>query len=838
MSIVFAFFCLASFEILHAKGENKVIIDKRCNIPDDEREYYSRYVNFRPGDGQIVHLNPPRFSWGYLPDVVPESTRVPNNQRFRLQISKTDDFSDIEIEVKDTPYNFYNTLPPFSGAEKWYWRVGYNVGTEDEKWSDVRSFVIHPNAKTWDRSKLAKPDLASIGHPRILFNSKNLEEIRALKDKNSECNRIAERIKNRADKIIHSDWWLNFPDSDRIPPDKIGRNYHSMARDMIMVAFAYILYQDEKYLGCKERFLKLASWDKGGYSSPEGALPEDANRYMGGPEDATQINEFLALFFDWFYNELSSSERETVIKSLEWRINHIVNSFSWKRDNGNRIHPNSIALISSSHQYEAFMDTLPACLALYEHSQIAKDAFDLGVNYLIGVTNGFGFEEGWNEGAGYGNSKMKWLLNATIYFDTAFGDVEFGKNPFYRAIGDFFIHITPAGLQHTSFGNGGLSKGRIHGNRIANFRKLAYLTGDGRFLKNRDQSRKMFTISYHRPWIEYILPHYYQKPQAYEEDTRTKLFKVAGWVTAVSKLPSSYEDYDEAVGMIFHCRPRGGYSHSFFNENAFDIHAYGEVITHGGGTTDNSDRYADETMSHNSILVDGKGQYQYGYYPLSKYGGYYHRAPHKRAGYIVAFDKGENYVYWVGDATNAYYESAPYLKRFRRHVLFVRDKYFIIFDELRTDLAHQPGRFYWLYHIYPDVSIEFDKEKLEFQYQIGKTRVKVKHIANSDDLLYEDRQGLDGLINPVTGEDYRKYGQDDRLFTHNIWINNSTPTNEFEFLAVIFPYKETETEPVITKLDDLTVKVEYGGFKDVISFDVNSTYSPDITVDYASIGMH
>ena len=51
-----------------------MIIDERCSLPDHEREFYSRYVIFRPGEGQVVEVNPPRFSWRYLPEVVPELT--------------------------------------------------------------------------------------------------------------------------------------------------------------------------------------------------------------------------------------------------------------------------------------------------------------------------------------------------------------------------------------------------------------------------------------------------------------------------------------------------------------------------------------------------------------------------------------------------------------------------------------------------------------------------------------------------------------------------------------------------------------------------------------------
>lgn len=810
---------------VYGDAEVKIINDK-YKLPDDNRESYSRYINFRPADGALVSLNPPRFSWSYLPDIVPESTTVPE-QIFTFQIASDSNFNDIHLQAKDIPYNFYNAIPALDAGKRWYWRVGYNVGMENERWSDVRSFTIDKNNTVWDRSILADLDLAGIGHPRILFNAETLGEIRSLKDSHPESQIIAGKIKRWADEIIASDWWSNFPEEDNIDSKKLGKDYYQMAHEMLAVAFAYILFEDAKYLGCKERFLKFASWEKGGFSSPEAA--------GGKTEDATQSNEFLALFFDWFYEDLNDEERQIMINSLEWRIDHTINSFSWRRRKG-KLHPHSTSLICSSHQYEALMDTLPACLAVYEHSQIVRDAFHMGVNYLIGITNGFGPEEGWNEGAGYGNSKMKWLMNATIYLDTAIPGANFGKNPFYKIIGDFFCHIAPVGLQHTSFGNGGLNQTRIHSNRVANFRKLAYLIGDGHFLINRRETLKMMGREdrpyYHRLWIEYVLPYYYEKPRESLDDTKTKLSKIAGWVTTNSKNPSIYDDYKDAVGMIFHCRPRGGYSHSFFNENAFDIFAYGEAITHGGGTTENTDNYADQTMSHNSILIDGVGQYQYRYWPLSRLGDKYHRVPGDRVGYIAAFDKSDDYVYWIGDATSAY-ETVPYLKRFCRHILFVKEKYFVIFDDLVTDPSHEASKFQWLYHVYPEASLKISESG--FSYKISEANVKVKHIANSNDLIFEDRTGIDGLINPITGDNYKRFGRGADLFEHNIWVSNSTPANDFQFLAVVFPYRDSDPEPIITKLDDMTVKIEYGTEVDIISYDPDSKHSPDILVDYEAL---
>jgi len=112
-----------------AAGESSVVIDSSCMLADDPREYHARFVKFRPVDGATVHLNPPRFSWGYVPQLFPDGSGYPAGQKFTFQVSRTMDFARPEIDVRDTPFNFYNTIPPLSGNGRWFWRVGYNVGT-------------------------------------------------------------------------------------------------------------------------------------------------------------------------------------------------------------------------------------------------------------------------------------------------------------------------------------------------------------------------------------------------------------------------------------------------------------------------------------------------------------------------------------------------------------------------------------------------------------------------------------------------------------------------------------------------------------------------------------
>jgi len=373
-----------------------------------------------------------------------------------------------------------------------------------------------------------------------------------------------------------------------------------MCREMVGVAFAYLLTGEEKYAGFKERFLTVASWPKGGYASPEGAGAE--------AKWETHLTEYLGLFYDWFHDDLSEAERAVVRNSLEWRIEHTMWSYAWKRGEGETVRRGSIALTCSSHPYENTMVSLPGMIAICDESEIAREALEVSLNYLIGITSGFGEDEGWNEGPGYGNGKMKWLTDATWYAQTAIPELELGKNEAYDAYCDFFARITPVGAQHCSFGNRGKNETDWCSSRITNFRRMAMLTGNGVTMQNWLATRQRLMDLREgtmpqpfSPWVDYVLPAYAQEPEPQAEAETAKLFPLAGWVTVSSAPPSDYDAQKSAVSMTFHCRPRGGYSHSFRSENAFDIHAYGSTISFGGGTTSNQEFFANHTMSFDEL---------------------------------------------------------------------------------------------------------------------------------------------------------------------------------------------------------------------------------------------
>jgi hypothetical protein len=163
-------------------------------------------------------------------------------------------------------------------------------------------------------------------------------------------------------------------------------------------------------------------------------------------------------------------------------------------------------------------------------------------------------------------------------------------------------------------------------------------------------------------------------------------------------------------------------------------------------------------------------------------------------------------------------------------VLFLRGKYFVIFDDLACS---RPAVYTWLYHILPDQPIDFDAAEFAVDYLVGDVKVRLQHVARPGQLVLDNRKGLDGLTNPVTGEDYRGYRKGDILCGHNLWISNVKPTAQWSFLAVVYPTPPGGDAAPIQRIDDNTVRVG----EDVVCFDSNADAAGDATfvVDAASI---
>jgi hypothetical protein len=835
-------------------------------LPDDPRSHFNRSVNFAPADGQLCDLNPPRFRWRYHPSQPGQG----GDYLFTFQVASDAGFKQRLVDV-ETEFNFYNTIGPLAGDGPFYWRVGYkdrSVQGSPVEWSEVRRFTLAKGARVWDRSGLAKPDFSKKPHPRILLSAERLPKFRNLLQNDPEARAIFEQLQLRADEVVQSDWYAHMPETDTEPID-IG--YVTMGHDLATVAFCWRVTGEPKYAGVKDRALKMALYPRGGRSSPQAAGGDSA-------EDSTQTTEALGLLYDWLWQDMTARQRKDFAASLDWRIEHFVNHFAWKYTPRPRersrtasgpasrpaatqatttrpaasqpiVYFGSLSTTAGSHQYEGFWDTFPAALAAYEDSPNARLCFSLGVNYMVGVGSGHGSDEGWNEGPGYGNSKFAWMVNSLSYLDSVFPEFQIGRNPWLIRQGEWFRSVTPVGLRHAPWGHGSNKAQYYENGHRKSYRKLAYLTGDGRFLANHawyaalESDDEMM-----RPWIECTLPLWRDRPEPVVQEEPVRLFPIAGWVTALSGPPSDPDTYQRGAGMIFACRSMGAYSHAFACDNSFHVFAYGQDISHAAGTGE-KEPHAYSTMSHNAILVDGMGQTQ-GHQNVPQFGR------------IVAFGQAPNAVYWCGDATMSYphtkhrvqtywgsigevydQRDLSYVTRVNRHVLFVRNKYFVILDDLA---AAQPATWTWLYHAEQSEEGSLDEQTGSFVYTIGQVPVHVTQLLGAGALEVEDRQGLDGLVNPLTGEDYRKdienvHPSSRYVAKHNLWLTTKDKHAAWRFFSVIYPVAPGGDAPKVERVDDLTIRVTADKQVDVISFDGRTKQAADIVVDLAAIapaGVH
>jgi len=845
-----------------------VDVDKGGDLRPDEREINHWCPGYRPGEGQVCRINPPRFSWLYYipgPDRPRGAYRYYSPfdlakgwwktalMRFRFQIAKDAGVKQCVVDKQDLWYPWDNTIAPLEGAGPWHWRVGYSVkGSGEVEWCRTRTFTIAKDAVVWDRSPLADREylaskgIGTKGHPRYIFSRAEMPRLRALLAKRPD---LLKRVRDTADRAIQAPWWQDFPTDD--DTGWSGPQYSPIAAGMRQVALAWLLTGDEKYLACRPRFLKMARWwekaNKPGATGPE---------YMKGSSGSRGVNgrcaKALAAAYDWMYDRWSEADRALLRKGLEWRLAAQEQTSGCSSSVCHpRWGPGQLPFVIGSHVYEDHMDLIPAAIAICDESRPAWESFESNVNYLMGVTvsgNVGNPDQGFAAGfENYGTWHWHNLMEALVRFEASFPEVGFGRNPVLDDYAAYFIYCRPPGVRCASWGTYSANyasyanyipwrlweTARVTRQRVYHKWARAY----DRAHRNRGFGRQGIIDAYLdllKPWREDL-----REPDL--SGGYARLFRPLGFVTVSSSAPFTQEAMRRGVGMTFACHPAGKPSHGFHNDGTFDIRAYGEVIATGGGSSHNWSATGKTSLGHNCILFDGDGQggpgvMGGGAVVQKTTRGRWEWPGYPRVARIVAFQQQGDTTYFCGDSTFAY--RLDHVKRVRRHVLFVRKKYFVIFDEVRTS---KPSRITWLYHVDQDVPLTVIKDGIGFDYRMREVEVRVRQTATPDELECVNYQDEAWMKNPLNGsdlilKDWKTGHPGGRLMKHNLWITTRQPATKRDFLTVIYPYRTGSPAPTIQRLDGGTVRVSTGGETDVISFGAGTRHPATITVKVNDIG--
>jgi len=264
--------------------------------------------------------------------------------------------------------------------------------------------------------------------------------------------------------------------------------------------------------------------------------------------------------------------------------------------------------------------------------------------------------------------------------------------------------------------------------------------------------------------------------------------------------------------------------------------AYGASVSSGGA----AGGYSKHPMFYNGLMVNGIGVMNQIVPPTDPYYARFIAFTNLPSFTYVAADitKAFNRTNWpngggLGNVAYPFYgfpsNTVPYVSNIQRHVVFPHKKYLVLYDQMQTT---QPATFQWLWHVF-EPTASYNNANASFTYTAtnnymgSNVTVYVQHIVNPALMAFTNTVGTNlAKFNPFTGENYM--GKDDDtgpFYSSTQWAYNKTPTNNWHFMTVIYPVKWGDTPPVITRIDDYTVKVQKSGTTDTISF-APGTYQP------------
>jgi hypothetical protein len=250
------------------------------------------------------------------------------------------------------------------------------------------------------------------------------------------------------------------------------------------------------------------------------------------------------------------------------------------------------------------------------------------------------------------------------------------------------------------------------------------------------------------------------KPKPPTDLSTSKVFRGIG----VAILNTTLLNSSDNVQIRFKSSPFGRQSHGHDPHNSFTLNAYGDALLvncvyrdwHGSPF---HTQWCWSTKAHNALLVNGEGQKPHSPEPFGK---------------ISAWEFKGSVDYVAGDATEAY---EGRLKRFVRHIVFVKPDVIVIADEV---IASKPSTFQWMLHALKEFAVDEPSQMLTLQRE--RAGLFVHYIA-PEPLRFKQWSGYE----PSPDIDF----MGGRTFPTqwHVEASTTTPREQVFVLTVLRPYR-------------------------------------------------
>ncbi|MGC8795064.1 MAG: DUF4962 domain-containing protein, partial [Bryobacteraceae bacterium] len=630
-------------------------------------EQPERATFMQPADGAEVAVNPPGFAWW----------RAAGASAYRLILTGAGGKTVYESEPHPDPLHLPSrALPPGDYfwdvealdaggrvvARRGRWRFRVPRGVPELAWEDPPRLLARV------------PD----GHPRYVFPKENLDKVRATL--NTTRREAWEAIRRAADRALKTrppepPRYHTFADKAR---QRMGyvvyfREFRRVVDGaMSTLALAWLLSGDARYGQAARRILlEIERW---GIEGPMSVLSEY------GDEPGLSMARFGPRFYDWLYELLDSSERERVRAMTAGRARQILRRLR---------RADYLAYPAESHNGRLIAYLADHAVALKGEAPDATEWLDYSLRALLTFYPHWGDADGgWAEGISYALSYNTLYLPAIEALRAATG-FDLYRKPIFNRVRRFFLYCTSPIAEQRPFGDGsdrpvpgpaGAVLMLHHGRRLKDPACVWWARQAGGLAEGVAD-----------PLVA-VLTEDDVAAQPPGDLPAAAVFRGIGWAALHSALDRPEQD----TLFLFKSSPYGSVSHSHADQNSFAIFKGGRALAIASGYygpaygMPHHAEWTRQTKANNCVLVNGEGQIV--------------RSQRAR-GRIVAFRRQQALTYVAGDATEAY---GGRLKRFLRHVLFLRPGLIALLDELE---APQPARYQWLLHAL---------EKMEFDQAAGR----------------------------------------------------------------------------------------------------------------------
>jgi len=503
-------------------------------------------------------------------------------------------------------------------------------------------------------------------HPRMFFTAEDLEGMRK---------RLTDK---RVRRFYSPPGPLRRKPKQFRPGKRNGGSYRSLGN----YALSYLLKPDEKKLKPILRWLEVAT------TYPHCGVDLDAEYFLEG----------VALTYDWLYEHIPPGLRARVRDTIARQCRQVYKASLHGRAGGG-------LSFQQNHYWYAHLSLALGAAAVYGEVPEADAWLAWAWDRFERIALSFSPDGGYHEGPGYWDFSMPTLYMYTDLYEWCTGlHVPYADAGLHGQAQFRFHHLYP-GFEFSAALED--SKTTLHRPPVKlllweakRFRDPVTM-GMAKLL-----SRGPYSIAWRLLWLDedieardplQTLPLAKYYPDVEMAFARTSWDKDATFIAFVSRPLGGHKWADLCAKFGL-----GGTGHNHPEQNHFVLFGQGEVLAADPGYT-----YEKKTRNHNTILVDGKGQYGDGeVWPR----------PNPGRAHITQFVADGDVTIMSGDAASAYPAELGLLRFDRTIVLAGRDLV-VVCDRLA---AKQPTTFSWLLHHYGHLS------KAEGAWTITRGRAQLR----------------------------------------------------------------------------------------------------------------